>query len=97
MILWLTRIQVFPRCSRSPEALVKLTLRRRDPIEVSLVSDFFMPEPPPTPQKIEVIFKQYLCDIDELNLAKRLSPLPVVTFLRTPESVSRNDRSLNWR
>jgi hypothetical protein len=85
---------VFPHVPAALEALRNFKTVAGDPVELSLVSDFFMPEPPPTPQKIEVIFKQYLAILDELKLTKFFKPVARRVTLSTHAGVRKPKRQI---
>jgi FMN phosphatase YigB (HAD superfamily) len=64
------------------------------PLELCLVSDFLMPEPPVTPAKINILFQQYLGLLNQFNLKQFFEPVERRITLSTQAGVRKADRKI---
>lgn len=85
---------VFPHV---PEALQTLrTFKTADgkPLQLALVSDFLMPDPPVTPAKVEKLFQQYIEILNQLNLGEFFKPFKRHITLSTHAGINKPDRRI---
>jgi hypothetical protein len=75
-------------------ALTQFETACGDPLAVCLVSDFKMPDPPPTPAKIDVLFREYLEILDHAGLRSFFEPVEQHVTLSTHAGVFKPDRKI---
>ena len=63
-------------------------------LQLSLVSDFLMPDPPITPAKIEKLFQQYIKILDGFNLSEFFRPFKRHITLSTHAGVEKPDQRI---
>ncbi len=85
---------VLPHVTNALEAMGKFETGSGDTLSLCLVSDFKMPTPPPTEQKIKAIFKEYRSLLDQLGLTKFFEPVDRHITLSTHAGVRKPDRRI---
>jgi hypothetical protein len=85
---------VFPHVFDALKTLRDFKTANGEPLQLCLVSDFHMPEPPATPAKIEKLFQQYLKLLDQSKLSKFFKPFNRHVTLSTHAGVSKPDRRI---
>jgi len=63
-------------------------------LQLALVSDFLMPDPPVTPAKIDKLFQQYIEILKQLNLSEFFKPFKRHITLSTHAGVNKPDRRI---
>jgi hypothetical protein len=84
----------FPHVPEALETLGNLETGSRAPLSLCLVSDFRMPTPPPTPEKIAAIFPEYLAILDRAGLRRFFEPVEQHVTLSTHAGVQKPDRRI---
>jgi len=75
-------------------ALKQFVTTSGEPLAVCLVSDFNMPDPPPTLAKIDVLFRAYLEILDHAGLRSFFEPVEQHVTLSTHAGVFKPDRKI---
>jgi hypothetical protein len=73
----------FPHVPEALAAFNEMQTAEREPLGICLVSDFTMPTPPPTPEKIAAIFEEYLGVLDGFGLREFFEPVEQRVTLST--------------
>jgi FMN phosphatase YigB (HAD superfamily) len=84
--------QVLPHAREALEALAGFETAAGEPLSLGLVSDYTMPEPPVTPQKIDALFQEYLQVLRRLDLLQFFEPPEQHVTLSTHAGVLKPDR-----
>jgi hypothetical protein len=74
---------VFPHVVEALDALSRFETAAGKPLALCLVSDFDMPAPPPTKEKIKAIFQKYAALLDGLGLKRFFEPVEQCVTLST--------------
>jgi hypothetical protein len=82
---------VLPHVPEALEVLSKFETPSGATLVLSLVSDFTMPTPPSTPQKVNAIFKEYVATLTQLHLKKLFEPVERRVTLSTHAGVFKPD------
>jgi hypothetical protein len=82
---------VLPHVPEALEVLSKFETPSGATLVLSLVSDFTMPTPPSTPQKVNAIFKEYVATLTQLHLKKFFEPVERRVTLSTHAGVFKPD------
>ena len=85
---------VLPRVPEALDALRQLKTANGAPLALCLVSDFHMPDPPVTPDKIQAIFQQYITLLDSLNLTQFFPQVDRQVTLSTHAGVFKPKRQI---
>jgi FMN phosphatase YigB (HAD superfamily) len=85
---------VFPHVPEALETLRSFKTTAGKPLQLALVSDFLMPDPPVTPAKIDQLFKQYIEILKQLNLSEFFKPFKRHITLSTHAGVGKPDRHI---
>ncbi|HKP85930.1 MAG TPA: hypothetical protein VJZ26_07540 [Blastocatellia bacterium] len=85
---------IFPNVKTALEALANFRTEANEPLALALVSDFTMPTPPVTAQKIETIFRDYVAELDGFGLTSFFEPVKQHATLSTHAGVFKPDRRI---
>jgi hypothetical protein len=85
---------VFPHVFEALKTLRDFKTASGEPLQLCLVSDFHMAEPPVTPAKIEKLFQQYLKLLAQSKVSKFFKPFNRHVTLSTHAEVSKPDRRI---
>jgi FMN phosphatase YigB (HAD superfamily) len=85
---------VFPRVPEALEVLRNFQTADGKRLQLALVSDFLMPDPPVTAAKIEKLFQQYLAIVKQLSLSEFFKPFKRHITLSTHAGVRKPDRRI---
>lgn len=85
---------LFPYAHEALEAISRFETAGGDPLDLCLVSDFDMPTPPSTPQKVESIFAKYTSILDGLDLKGFFEPVNRRVTLSAHAGVFKPDRRI---
>ncbi|HEY6802440.1 MAG TPA: hypothetical protein VI306_02570 [Pyrinomonadaceae bacterium] len=85
---------VFPHVPEALETLQTFETAGGEPLQMALVSDFLMPDPPVTSAKIETLFQQYVDILKQLKLSKFFKPFEHHITLSTNAGVRKPDRKI---
>jgi hypothetical protein len=83
-----------PHVAEALGTLTQFETASGDPLAVCLVSDFTMPDPPPTPAKIDALFREYLEILDRTGLRHFFEPVQQHVTLSTHAGVFKPDRKI---
>src|SRR5262245_35095188 len=83
-----------PHVAEALGVLTQFETASGDPLVMCLVSDFTMPDPPPTPAKIEVLFREYLEVLDRSGLRHFFEPVEQHVTLSTQAGVLKPARRI---
>jgi len=83
---------VFPHVTQALDAFARMQTADGEPLATCLVSDFKMPVPPTTPEKIGEIFEEYLALLDDFGLREFFEPVERRATLSTHAGVNKPDR-----
>lgn len=81
-----------PHVPEALESLSEMLTETGEPLETCLVSDFKMPEPPPTPAKMRAIFEEYIALLENVGLREFFEPTDRRITLSMHAGVSKPDR-----
>lgn len=82
---------VLPHVPEALEVLSRFETASGANLAMALVSDYTMPEPPVTPQKVQAIFEEYVKEIEQLQLKKFFEPVDRHVTLSTHAGVYKPD------
>lgn len=82
---------VLPHVPEALDVLSRFETASRGELILSLVSDFHMPEPPVTPQKVQAIFEDYLKELERFELKQFFEPVDQRVTLSTHAGVFKPD------
>jgi hypothetical protein len=82
---------VFPNVPAALDILTRFETKSSAGLILSLVSDYDMPTPPITPQKVNAIFSSYLAMLDKLHLKAFFEPVERRVTLSTHAGVFKPD------
>jgi hypothetical protein len=85
---------LFPYAHEALEVISRFETAGGDPLDLCLVSDFDMPTPPSTPQKVESIFDKYISLLDGLDLKGFFEPVNRRVTLSAHAGVFKPDRRI---
>ena len=85
---------VRPNVPEALETLREFKTGDGSALELALVSDYYMPDPPATPAKIEKLFKDYTKLLDHWGLSKFFKPFKRHVTLSTNAGVQKPDRRI---
>ena len=85
---------VFPHVPEALETLQSFKSADGKRLQLALVSDFLMPDPPVTPAKIDKLFQQYIQILKQLNLSEFFKPFKRHITLSTNAGVNKPDRRI---
>ena len=82
---------VLPHVPEALRVLSRFETSSGAELALSLVSDYTMPEPPETPQKVQAIFDEYVKELEKLQLKKFFEPVDRHVTLSTHAGVYKPD------
>lgn len=82
---------VLPHVPEALSVLSRFETASGADLALSLVSDYTMPEPPETPQKVKAIFDEYVKELEKLQLKKFFEPVDRHVTLSTHAGVYKPD------
>ncbi len=82
---------VLPHVPEALQVLSRFETASGAKLLLSLVSDYTMPAPPVTPQKVQAIFEDYVKEIEQLQLKKFFEPVDRHVTLSTHAGVDKPD------
>ena len=85
---------VLPHVPEALQALSRFETASGANLALALVSDYTMPEPPVTAQKIEAIFAEYVKELEQLQLKKFFEPVDRHATLSTHAGVFKPDAAV---
>lgn len=86
--------EVFPHVLEALETLRNFETAGGKPLQLALVSDFLMPQPPVTPAKIDELFQQYIDIVKGFGLSEFFEPFEQHITLSTHAGVRKPDRQI---
>ena len=85
---------VLPHVPEALDTMSSFKTTSGEPLAMCLISDFLMPTPPPTQEKIEAIFQDFLLILDRFNLRGFFKPVSERITLSTHAGVFKPDKKL---
>ena len=83
---------VFPHVPEALEAFAEMQTAQGEPLATCVVSDFKMPAPPSTPEKVGEIFAEYLELLERFGLREHFEPVERRATLSTHAGVNKPHR-----
>jgi hypothetical protein len=85
---------VFPHACEALETIASFETAAGEPLATCLVSDYHMPSPPPTQEKIEAIFQEFISILDGCDLTRFFEPVMQRVTLSTHAGVRKPNRHI---
>jgi hypothetical protein len=85
---------VFPHAREALETIASFETAAGGPLATCLVSDYHMPSPPPTQEKIEAIFQEFISILDGFDLTRFFEPVMQRVTLSTHAGVRKPARHI---
>ncbi len=85
---------IFPHVPEALGTIGRFEKVSGEPLAMCLVSDFHMPTPPPTQEKIEAIFRDFLSILGQFHLREFFEPVSQGVTLSTHAGVHKPDRKV---